>query len=108
LHGDQEAYHAALATKRVVRGLMVPDQQRLWDDLTQLHRLIASGLPLTPEPCLFPGQLVEITSGPLTGFRGRVARAASGRRFVVEVDFISRGASVLLDGMTLRAVAETR
>jgi transcriptional antiterminator RfaH len=106
LHSDRDAYHAALATKRVVRGLTVADQERLWDDLRRVFGLISSGLPVSPEPCLLPGQLVEIASGPLAGFRGRVVRSATGRRFVVEVDFISRGASVLCDAMTLRPIKE--
>ncbi|MGL4555639.1 MAG: transcription termination/antitermination protein NusG [Gemmataceae bacterium] len=105
LYSNTDAYHAALSTRRVVRALPVNDQARLAADLRQLHGLIASGLPLTPEPCLLPGQPVEIATGPLAGFRGRVVRAASGRRFVVEVDFIGRGASVVCDGMTLRPLA---
>jgi transcriptional antiterminator RfaH len=104
LHSDRNAYHEALATRRVVRGLPVTDQERLWADLRRVFALISSGLPVTPEPCLLPGQFVEITSGPLAGLCGRIVRSASGRRFVVEVDFIRRGASVLCEAMTLRPV----
>jgi len=108
LYSERNAYFEALSTHRVVRGLTVPDQERLWSDLRRLYGLIASGLPITPEPNLLPGQLVEITSGPLTGFRGRVIRSASSRRFVVEVDFIRRGASVTCDAMSLRLIEEVR
>jgi len=108
LFSEAGAVHAALTTRRVANVLAVPDQGRLWSDLRRLHGLIASGLPLTPEPSLVAGQPVEITCGPLTGFRGRVIRAASASRFVVEVDFIGRGASVLCDGMTLRPVPDNR
>jgi transcriptional antiterminator RfaH len=108
LYSDRDAYHEALSTQRVVRGLSVPDQERLWDDLRRLHGLIASGLPVTPEPSLQAGQLVEIASGPLAGLCGRVVRSASGRRFIVEVDFIRRGASVLCDAMSLRPIEEPR
>jgi transcriptional antiterminator RfaH len=106
LHSDRDGYHEALATRRVVRGLAVADQGRLWADLRRVFALISSGLPVRPEPCLLPGQRVEITSGPLAGFRGRIVRSTSGRRFVVEVDFIRRGASVLCEAMTLRPVEE--
>jgi transcriptional antiterminator RfaH len=106
LFSSRDAYIDALSTQRVVRALVVPDQQRLWTDLRQLYQLTNSGLAVTAEPCLLPGQLVEITSGPLTGFRGRIVRSASGRRFVVEVDFICRGASVLCDGMTLQPLVD--
>lgn len=104
LYSTSDGYLRTLSTQRVVRCLPVPDQGRLWADLRRLHALLSSGLPVLPEERLSPGQLVEITSGPLTGFQGRILRTSSGRRFVVEVDFIGRGASVLCEGMTLRAV----
>jgi transcriptional antiterminator RfaH len=97
LCGDRDQRLAALTTNRVVRSLPVTDQPRLWRDLAQVYRLIASGAPITPEERLAPGALVEIRSGPLAGLKGKIVRHASGHRFVVEVDFIQRGASVLLD-----------
>jgi transcription antitermination factor NusG len=96
----------ALATKRVVRAIPVPDQAGLWKDLTQVHRLLISGLPVRPEDNLQPGILVEVRSGPLVGLRGTILRAASGQRFIVQVNFIQRGASVLLEGLNLAAVHE--
>lgn len=106
LYSTPDGYLQTLTTQRVVRCLPVPDQARLWADLRRLHALLSSGLPVLPEDRLSPGQLVEITSGPLAGFQGRILRTSSGRRFVVEVDFIGRGASVLCEGMTLRAVKD--
>src|SRR5262249_10144429 len=92
-------------TKCVVRSLPVSDQDRLWHDLGQVERLIASGAPVDPESRLVPGKLVEIRSGPLFGLKGTILREASGNRFVVQVDFIQRGASVLLSDYSLTAVA---
>ena len=92
---------AALSTNRIVRTLPVPETAGLWQDLRQIHRLIASGSPLTREDRLAPGMKVEIKSGPLAGLKGTIVRGASGRRFVVAVDFIQQGASVLLDDFTL-------
>ncbi len=91
---------AGLGTGRVVRSLPVADQGRLWQDLTALRRLIASGAPVTPEQRLLPGMTVEIVSGPLAGLRGKVIRLDSNRRFVVSVEFMHQGASVLLDDST--------
>jgi hypothetical protein len=108
LYSDPDGYLQTLTTQRVVRGLAVTDQTRLWADLRRLYGLITSGLPVLPEDRLTPGQLVEITSGPLAGLQGRILRTSSGRRFVVEVDFIGRGASVLCEGLTLRAVKDPR
>jgi transcriptional antiterminator RfaH len=92
---------AALVTNRVVQTLEVADQAALWRDLDQVSRLIALGLPITPEDKLEPGDFVEVGSGPLAGLQGTIVRAASGRRFVVQVDFIQKGASVLLDACNL-------
>src|SRR5207245_2119577 len=91
----------AMSTRRVVSALSVVEQEGLWHNLCQVHRLITSGQPITPEDQLVPGNVVEIRSGPLAGLRGKILQRASRRRFVVEVDFIQRGASVLLDDFAL-------
>lgn len=96
LASDKERIKA-LATRRVVRALEVMDQPKLWHDLQQVYRLIASGAPVTPEGRLVPGTTVEIRSGPLAGLRGVILRADKQRRFVVQVDFIQQGASVELE-----------
>jgi transcription antitermination factor NusG len=101
LLGNDRQRIAALATRRVVHSLPVVDQESLWQELGQIHRLIEAGAPVTPEERLGPGQAVEICSGPLTGLRGIILRIAAGRRFVVRVDFIQRGASVELDDFTV-------
>jgi transcription antitermination factor NusG len=98
---DQEGRLAALTTQRIVRSLDVVDQDQLWHDLRQIQRLLVSGAPVSPESRLTPGTPVEIRSGPLMGLKGKIIRSASGRRFLVAVDFIGRGASVLLDDFVL-------
>lgn len=106
LLGTREDRLAALTTNRVVRTLPVGDQALLWHDLRQVRRLIVSGAAITPEDRLGPGAAVEVTHGPLAGLRGTIIRTATGRRFVVQVDFIQRGASVLLDDCVLQPIAE--
>ncbi len=101
LLADRTERVTALATNRVVRTLEVFDQQGLWQDLSQVFRLIASGAPIMPEARLVPGATVVIRSGPLAGLKGKILRTASGQRFVVQVDFIQQGASVLLDDFRL-------
>jgi transcriptional antiterminator RfaH len=104
LRGDRQERVSALSTNRVVRSLEVADQVGLSRDLRQIRRLIAAGLPIAPENRLTSGTLVEITSGPLAGLRGKILRSASGNRFVVQIDFIQQGASVVLDDFTLARV----
>jgi transcription antitermination factor NusG len=104
LLGNSDQRVAALTTNRVVRTLPVGNQEGLWRDLKQVQQLITSGAPITPEDRLVPGAAVEIRTGPLAGLKGKILRTASGRRFVVEVDFIQRGASVLLDDFCLSSL----
>jgi transcriptional antiterminator RfaH len=106
LLASREQRVTALTSNRVVQTLVVTDQDKLWRDLRLIRQLISSGAPITPEDRLAPGSLVEITSGPLAGLKGKILRNASGHRFVVEVDFIQRGASVLIDEHVLMARAE--
>ncbi len=101
LLGSQQERLTALATHRVVMALAVPDQLRLWQDLRQIRQLIESGAPITAEDRLQTGMQVEIRSGPLMGLKGVILRTGSSRRFVVQVDFIQRGASVELDDFML-------
>jgi transcriptional antiterminator RfaH len=101
LLADREERVAALASDRVVHSLEVHDQTRLWHDLRQIDRLIALGAPVDTESRLAPGTPVEITTGPLAGLNGTVIRTVSGRKFVVRVDFIQQGASVLLEDCAL-------
>ena len=96
---------AALASSRVVNSIRVTDQARLLRDLSQVHRLIAMGAPIALEDRMVPGAMVEIQCGPLAGLRGKIVQETSRKRFVVEVDFIQRGASVLLDGYSLVPVS---
>jgi transcriptional antiterminator RfaH len=106
LLADRTERVTALATGRVVRTLEVFDQAELWHDLGQVYRLIASGAPITPEARLVPGAAVIIRTGPLAGLKGKILRTASGQRFVVQVDFIQQGASVLLDDFRLAPADE--
>jgi transcriptional antiterminator RfaH len=102
---DNQERVKALTTQRVVRSLEVPDQAKLWADLRQIHRLIQSGAPITPEGQLVPGATVEIRTGPLAGLHGVIIRRANQQRLVIQVDFIQRGASVELDDfMVAKAV----
>jgi transcriptional antiterminator RfaH len=105
LMADAKDRITALTTNRIVQSIKVPDQAQLWSDLRQIHKLIATGAPVTPEDKLGPGDLVEIRSGSLAGLRGTILASATGRRFVVKVDFIQRGASVLIDDVALAPVS---
>jgi transcriptional antiterminator RfaH len=106
LRGTEEERVTALSSGRVVRPLWVAGQERLLADLQQIHQLVSAGRPVMGERRLVTGAPVEICGGPLTGLRGSILRSASGNRFLVCVDFIQQGASVLLDAADLVALPE--
>jgi transcription antitermination factor NusG len=101
VYADREQWTAAYRTARIVRPLEVPDQEGFWRDLRQIERLLTSQVPVTPEGRLVVGAKVVIRSGALAGLEGVIVRSASGSRFVVQVDFMQRGASVLVEHLDL-------
>ncbi len=104
LRGTQEERAAALSSSRVVSSIRVANQEVLVRDLVQVHRLIKLGVPVDSENRMVPGSIVEIQRGPLSGLRGKIVQEAAHKRFIVEVDFIQRGASILLDGNSLMPI----
>jgi transcription antitermination factor NusG len=107
LLADREERQTAMMSNRVAHAIEVHDQARLWDDLRQVDRLLGTGVSVSTEERLAPGTPVEITTGPLAGLCGTVIKTASGRRFVVRVDFIHQGASVLLEDCSLLPLRRT-
>jgi transcriptional antiterminator RfaH len=106
LFGNRDERVAALATGRVVQSLEVANQEELWRDLAQVKRLLDSGAAVRPEGRLVPGTAVEISSGPLAGLKGVILSESTKKRFVVQVDFLQQGASVLLDDFYLTPVPD--
>lgn len=102
LRGDRQARLEALETNLIARCIPVVDQLQLQADLTRVHHLMASGLPMTPEQHLEPGDSVEITDGPLAGLHGKVIQRGKGLKFYVQVNFLQQGASVEIDGWAIR------
>lgn len=98
LLGDEYQLGEAMQWNHVANILKVDDQESLERDLSHLHRLLSSGLPISPEATHPVGSMVEIQTGPLKGFVGTVLRRDGQTRFTALVRFLGKGASVeLLD-----------
>jgi transcriptional antiterminator RfaH len=97
LHGGPETRLKALQTNLVAQTIPVVDQERLHEDLRRVFHLIASELPLAPEPRLQPGDPVEVVAGPLTGLQGKVLARGKRLTFVIEVQLLQQGVSVELE-----------
>jgi hypothetical protein len=97
LFGGPEARLEALKTNLLTQVLPVVDQDQLHADLVRVHRLQASGAPLTPEDRLSPGARVCITQGAFTGLEGKLLRRDGELRFLVEVQLLQRGVSLVIE-----------
>jgi transcription antitermination factor NusG len=97
LLGDQHARIEALRTNRLANVLEIVEQDRLIDDLRQIHQMLASGLTVLPEPIIPVGTRVRVKTGPLTGIVGTVIRRGKHDHFVAVVQFLGRGATVELE-----------
>jgi transcription antitermination factor NusG len=105
LLGDERARLEALKGNRLVHVLEVADQEALTHDLRQVHQMLASGLPVVPEPTVPVGAKVRIKTGPLTGIEGTVIRRGKRDQFVAVVQFLGRGATVDLEDWQVEQVA---
>lgn len=104
LHVDEMQRQIAMATKCISRCLVVPDPVELVRDLRRLQQLIATGAALTPETKIQAGDRVRVKSGPLKGIEGVVVRRESEVRLLVAVQYLQRGASVVLSDNSFEAI----
>jgi len=104
LHGDPHDRLAVLRSHRLVNVLEVVDQEALARDLQQIHKMLTSGLVVSPEPTVPVGATVRILSGPLTGITGKVIRRGKHNQFVAVVNFLRRGATVDLQDWQVEMV----
>ena len=102
LRGGDEERVGAFETNRIANCLRVEDQGAMDRDLARVHASIASGLPLLPEESIQPGTLAEIVSGPLAGHHGIIVRSGKHLKFVIEVNFLQRGATIEIDASMVR------
>ncbi len=96
MYGTHEQRYLAMKSNCISRWLKVFDGEQLWRDLCNIWRLIQTGVPLTVEQRIVPGQWVRVKSGPFKGFEGIVVKRHSHTRLLVCVRFINQGVSIEL------------
>lgn len=102
--GNQTAYEFSVTAREVVSPIPVVEQELLLTQLRNVRRLIDSGAPITPEARLETGMPARIVRGPLAGMSGQVVRNQRGLKFVLQVQFIQRAASIEVDGTMVEAI----
>jgi hypothetical protein len=94
LHGDDYHRVGAMQGNHLASVLEVPNQAALERDLRRIHQMLASGLPVIPEPVFVVGARIRILAGPLRGIVGTVIRRGGRDRFVAFVHYLSCGATI--------------
>ncbi len=94
----------ALTTNTISKCQPVVDPETLVEDLSRIHQLIGSGVPLTPEARLEKGAHVRVRTGPFAGYEGSVIRREGRTRLLVAVRFLEQGVSMEIDEGLLEKV----
>lgn len=97
VYGSAEDRHTALSTNCISQTVRVPDGKQLTDDLRRFRDLIALDAPLLPETKLEVGQRVRVRTGKFRGLEGTILRRENELRLLIVVNFIQRGASLLVE-----------
>jgi transcription antitermination factor NusG len=104
---DKDQRLCTLETNCVSRWLDVPDGAELKRDLRQIRDLIQTGATICPESHLESGTMVRVCNGVLQGQRGVVVRHQGVARLIVAVNFLQRGASVLLENSDVEPLQQS-
>lgn len=107
LHGDVYDRAEALHSGHIANVLEVSDQATLQFELSQVHQMLSSGLPVLPEPVHVVGTMVQIMVGPLKGIIGTVVRRGKRDAFIAHVQFLCRGAVVELQDWQVEPVSDS-
>jgi transcription antitermination factor NusG len=94
VYGTDSERTETLGTNRVAQIFPASRVDELTQDLRNVRALIASGVPLTPEGRLQPGQSVRVKSGMLMGLEGVVVSRRGEDRLLIAVNFLQQGVSI--------------
>jgi transcriptional antiterminator RfaH len=105
LSGGGDERYETLMTHRVAQIIEVVNQERLKDELRQVHRVMLSHEPVDLYPGLQQGQRCRVTGGPLAGLEGVVLRRRDWCRVYVGVEALGQSAELEIDPALLELVA---
>ncbi len=94
LFGTDEERVQMLSTNRVAHLWSASYSDELTRDLQSVRALIESGVPLSPEGRLQPGERVRIKTGQLMGLEGMIVSRRGEDRLLIAVNFLQQGVSI--------------
>ena len=101
LFANESERYICMTTNCISRLQEVTDREQLVNDLRTLQAAIASGIPLTPESRIEPGQRVRVRRGPFQGYEGQVLRREGKTRLLLSINFLEKGVSMEVDEAVL-------
>jgi len=104
MFGGEEQRIAALTTNCISKCNRVEESSELVETLRKIKAIIDTGVPLTPEGRLEPGNQVRVKSGHFAGYEGTVIRREGKTRFLLSVQYLNQGVSIEIDEGLLEVV----
>jgi transcription antitermination factor NusG len=97
MFGTDEDRYEAMKTNCISKCSPITDREQLVHDLKQIHYVIDSGVALTPESRLEPGNKVRVKTGPFANYEGIVIRREGKTRLLLSIQFIEQCVSMEMD-----------
>jgi transcriptional antiterminator RfaH len=94
LFGTESERIHTMETKRVAQLWSTSQIDEMTRDLQNVRALIDSGVPLTTEGRLEPGQRVRVKNGLLMGLEGVIVSRRGEDRLLIAVNFLQQGVSI--------------
>jgi len=94
VYGTEFERIETLGTNRVAHIFAASRSDQLTQDLRNVRALIESGVPLTTEGRLQPGERVRVKTGLLMGLEGVILSRRGEDRLLIAVNFLQQGVSI--------------
>lgn len=104
--GKENQRIEVLRTNRVANLLVVKDQQRLLDELSQIEQALRTGATLTSHRYIKAGQYCRVIGGPLADLQGIVVKTRSTARLLLQIDMLGQATSVEIDTDMIEVIEE--
>jgi transcription antitermination factor NusG len=104
MYGTDEERIQTLDTDRVAHVWQASQVDEMTRDLQNVQALIGSGVPLSPEGRLQPGQRVRVKSGQLMGLEGVIVSRRGEDRLLIAVSFLQQGVSIQISDYQVEAI----
>jgi hypothetical protein len=102
--GDAPMDVYKLAPACVSSVMPVANEIGLVNELRGIQILLSSGIQLTIEASLLPGDRVRVKSGCMTGLEGTVLKRKGRTRLLVAVNYLQQGVSIEIDDCMLEPI----